>query len=85
MPLTIRDRKIYTGSGDLLKEISCPRRMAKRDLDEGLGDNYHCAHCDENVLNTDQMTESELVTILKEKPDTCLFINLANPIFKVQR
>lgn len=85
MPLTIRDRSIYTSEGEFLKEISCPRRMARRDLEGGLGNVYKCGHCAENVLNTDLMTESDLVSALKENPEACLFINLTNPIFKVQR
>lgn len=85
MTLVIRDQKIYTSEGELLKEISCPRRMAKRDLEGGLGNDFQCGHCAENVLNTDLMTERDLVSALKENPDTCLFINLANPMFKVQR
>lgn len=84
MPLIIRAEKIYTSEGELLKEISCPRHIAKHDLDGGMGNDYRCGHCTESVLNTDLMTESDLVSALKENPDACLFINLANPIFKVQ-
>lgn len=85
MPLTIRGRTIYGSDGIALKEIYCPKKVSKSDLSGGAGEDFQCHYCSEKVVNTDYMTEDEVVSMLKEKPDTCLFINLANPLFKVQR
>ena len=85
MPLVIRGRTIYSDKGFPLKEIHCPQKVSKVDLSKDDETGFQCRHCSEKVVNTDHMTEDEVVALLENKHETCLFINLANPLFKVQQ
>jgi len=40
-----------------------------------------CSACDKNLLNTDYVSEEELVETLIKDKDTCLVINRLNPMF----
>ena len=40
-----------------------------------------CSACDKNLLNTDHVSEIELIDTLTTDKDTCLVINRQNPIF----
>lgn len=84
MPLVIRGRTIYSSNGLALKEIHCPRKVSKAALSKEEETGFQCIHCSERVVDTDYMTEDELVALLEKEPETCLFINLANPLFKVE-
>lgn len=84
MVLVIRDNTIYSPDGKMLKKISCPQKMKRSNLADGINQEFKCEYCSEKVLNTDYISENDLVDILKKNPKTCLFINLANPIFAVR-
>ena len=40
-----------------------------------------CSTCDKNLLNTDNVSEEELIDTLTKDKDTCLVINRLNPMF----
>ena len=81
MPFEIKKKRLYSESGEFLKEIHCPRAVKNVDLTPGGEGHFQCSKCDHLVLNTDLMTEKEIVQLLKREPNTCLKINLANPMF----
>ena len=83
MVLTIRDHVIYDRDGVALKRIQCPRTAETSDLSIGQGDDFECRFCSEEVVNTDVLSEDDIVSLLRAAPNTCLYINLANPIFRV--
>ncbi|MDB2454328.1 hypothetical protein N9X02_11705 [Planktomarina temperata] len=82
MTLKIRDDEVYDQNGIWLKTISCPKKLAMRDLDEGSQGNYSCIFCEKTIHNTDIMTEKQIVELSKQQPDVCLSINLKNPLFE---
>ena len=81
--LKIRNNQIIDEKGTVLKTISCPKRILDSDLESPHASKSLCNHCDRDVINTDYLSESQIVELLKEDPTTCLKINLYNPIFKV--
>lgn len=83
MALRIWNNTIYSSDGEKLKDIKCPRSMMQSDLVQRTDKNFDCSNCMEVIVNTDWMSEQELVSLLKAAPRTCLFINLANPLFEV--
>lgn len=83
MTLRILGNTIYSEDGQRLKELRCPKRTPKSELAGRSDDDFDCRHCAKTVVNTDFLTESELLTLLQEQPDTCLYVNLMNPIFEV--
>lgn len=83
MPLKIRNRCLYTDDGTFLKEIMCPKKISENQLSGSYDEHFYCAACNETVLNTDTLSESEIVHALKNSPSLCLYINLFNPTFQV--
>ena len=81
--LTIKNDRVIDASGHTLKTLSCPRRILDSDLENPHHAESRCAHCDRNVINTDYLTEAQIIARLKEDPTTCLKINRFNPIFRV--
>ena len=78
--LLIKDKKIYKDNV-LLKEIHCPKNMKHSDLEKA-GQDYFCLSCNKKIINTDYLSEDELVGILLKDNTTCLSINPLNPLFK---
>lgn len=83
MPFEIKNKCLYSDSGDFLKEVYCPRAVENEDLTPNSEGHFQCSKCDHLVLNTDLMTEKEIVRRLQDEPKACLKINLANPLFCV--
>ena len=81
--LTIQNNQIIDAQGNALKRLSCPRRILDTDLKSPHALNSRCTHCDRDVINTDYLTEDQIIALLKEDPTTCLKINRFNPIFRV--
>ena len=83
MPITItKQGALYSPTGKLLKTLSCPRKVQDDDLERSANELLTCIACNRSVVDTDHMLEEELIELLEVKPDTCLRINLANPLFQ---
>jgi hypothetical protein len=81
--LTIHNNQIIDEQGTVLKTISCPKRVSGSDLKSPNASKSLCTQCDRDIINTDYLTEAQIIEQLKEDPTTCLKINLYNPIFNV--
>lgn len=81
MPIRILNDTIYASDGTKLKTLSCPKRVKGSKLQKKLDDHFSCRHCERTIINTDILDEDELIGILRENPDTCLYINRMNPLF----
>ena len=83
MPITItKEGALYSRTGKLLKILSCPEKVQDADLKRSDNEFLTCVACSKNVVDTDHMLEEELIELLEVKPDTCLRINLVNPLFQ---
>ena len=83
MPITITEQgELYSPTGKLLKTLSCPRKVQDEDLEQSANKLLTCIACNRSVVDTDYMLEEELIELLEVEPDTCLRINLANPLFQ---
>lgn len=85
MTLKIRDGDIYTGNGEWLKKMACPKVVSYRDMKRISDQASMCGECDRIVHNTDFMSETDIVELLKNDPQACLKINIFNPIFEVKK
>ena len=79
--LTVKDSNIYSDKGDLLKTISCPKKVSYSSLIRKTDKHMLCSTCHKNLLDTDNVSEEELVGTLIRDKDTCLVINRLNPMF----
>lgn len=75
---------IRDADGHFLKTLSCPKNASQDDLVEPRMRASECIYCDRIVVNTDFLSEAEIVSLLKSKPETCLQINRLNPVFSIE-
>ena len=59
--LVVRDSKIFTGDGQYLKTIHCPKKVSAATLERVDYKTLHCLGCKEVVIDTDYLTEAEVV------------------------
>ena len=80
--LKIKNNKIYSVNDLMIKDISCPKKVQKSDFKDAKKPVFNCNHCNQDIVNTDFLSEEDIVDLLKDNVDTCISINLMNPIFE---
>ena len=80
--LTVKNKKIYAENGSFLKKIYCPKKITVSDLQNKSDKKLLCKSCNQNILDTEYMSEKELCQILEKDKNTCLKISKLNPMFK---
>lgn len=85
MTLKIRDGHIFTDNGEWLKRMACPKSVSYREMKQISHQAALCRECNRMVHNTDFMSESDIVDLLKDDPEACLKINILNPMFEVEK
>lgn len=83
MTLKIRKGDIYADNGEWLKKMACPKAVSYREMKQISDQAAMCRECDRLVHNTDFMSESDIVELLKYDPEACVKISIFNPIFEV--
>lgn len=82
--LTINNKRIYAEDGTYLKTISCPLNVSDQDLHQISDTKFSCERCAKEVVQTDFLTEDEIIDLLTANPDTCLKISVLDPLFKIE-
>ena len=82
--LTIKNKRIYAEDGTYLKTISCPLNVGEQDLYQVSETRFSCEKCAKEVVQTDFLTEDEIIDLLTANPDTCLKISVLDPLFKIE-
>ena len=67
---------IYTDKDEFVKKMNCPYKMSWDKLEATNSTSRKCANCDHLIINTELLTENDLLKIVKQNPDTCLKIDL---------
>ena len=80
--LKIKNKKIYTENNIFLKHIKCPKNVSLVDLKDEGNNTFFCDNCNKNVLDTNNISENELIKLLKKNKDICLKISKFNPMFR---
>ncbi len=77
MQFNPQTKSLYTSEGKLLKKLHCPLRKEWEDL-KVLPERQSrlCEACCNKVVDTAFYSEEALVVLLREKPETCLKIEL---------
>ena len=83
--LVVRDSKIFTEDGQYLKTIHCPRKVSAATLVRVDYKSLHCLGCQEVVIDTDYLTEAEVVALIAANADVCLKISRFNPDFRFEK
>ena len=83
--LVVRDNKIFTVDGQYLKTIHCPKKVYAATLERVDYKTLHCQGCKETVVDTDYLTEAEVVAHIAANADVCLKISRFNPDFRFEK
>ena len=83
--LVVRDSKIFTEAGQYLKTIHCPKKVSATALERVNYKTLHCLGCKDVVIDTDYLTEAEVVAHIAANADVCLKISRFNPDFRIEK
>ena len=76
-------KEVLTNKGEFIKKINCPFNMRWDNL---IGDdlsNRKCSKCDHRIIDTQLLTDVELLNMVKENAKTCLKIDLNQHNIKI--
>ena len=71
-------RELFSEEGRLIRKLSCPgnKRWENLKLVPQKCSQRLCEKCDHHVTDTSALSEDELITLLRDRPDTCINIRL---------
>lgn len=71
-------KDVFTDKGQFVKRIECPLKMTWNFLAPIQGDlqNRHCLQCQNTVMDTENIADSTLLSIISFEPRTCIKISL---------
>ena len=68
---------LYTDGGELIKEMKCPYRIRWDQLSKSTtSSNRDCSVCDQVIIDTENKTDAEILSLIKDKPSTCFKVDL---------
>lgn len=77
-------KEVYTDKGEFIKKLSCPFRMNWNDLEKGHNSvSRKCSNCDHSIVDTEVLSDNELLKMVKQDPETCLKIDLNQNNIKI--
>ena len=80
--MKIINNVLYADDGTYLKRLECPHSFEEANISGELKQSPLCNTCDKSLINCDYYDAETLKTMLLNDPETCLFINPCNPMFK---
>ena len=72
-PLT---KDIYTDKDEFVKTLNCPYKISWDKLEATNSTLRKCTICDHSIVDTEGITDDDLLKIVTQNPDTCLKIDL---------
>ncbi len=79
-PLT---KDIYTDNDEFVKRMHCPFQMNWDDLEHSRKAKPLCVNCNRFIIDTQELADDELLTIIKQNPEACLKVDLNQENLKI--
>jgi hypothetical protein len=79
-PLT---KKVYTDKDEFVKTMNCPYKMSWDQLEVTNSSFRKCSNCDHLIVDTEGLSDDQLLKIVRQKPETCLKIDLNQQNVKI--
>jgi hypothetical protein len=76
-------KSVFTDKDEFVKKLSCPYKMNWDDLARTNDTKRKCSNCGHFILDTEYLTDEELLSIVSKNPDTCLKIDLTQANIKI--
>lgn len=72
-PLT---KEIHTDKGEFIKRLNCPYKMNWDNLEVTHSTSRKCANCDHLIVDTEFLSDDDLLSMVRQNLDTCLKVDL---------
>ena len=69
-------KQVYTNNGEFIKKMNCPYKINWDDLEATTSTSRKCSNCDHLIIDTEYMSDDELLHLVTQNPDTCLKLDL---------
>jgi hypothetical protein len=79
-PLT---KNIYSDNDEFVKTMNCPYKMSWDQLEVTNSSFRKCSNCDHLIVDTEGLSDDQLLKIVRQKPETCLKIDLNQQNVKI--
>ena len=76
-------KDIFTDNDEFVKRMHCPYKMSWEGMEGTNSTLRTCSHCDHSVFDTEKLTDSELVTLVKSNTNSCLKLDLNQSNLKI--
>jgi hypothetical protein len=76
-------KDIYTNKDEFVKTMNCPYKMNWVNLEVINSTSRKCTNCNHLIVETDDLTDDNLVKLVKENPNICLKIDLNQQNIKI--
>lgn len=81
MTLKLHGNELYASDGTWLKTIYCPKKLTPDSMHSSKHGQLTCSECNHTIFDTDYMSEQQIIELVTKNLNSCLKINLVNPIF----
>lgn len=79
-PLT---KKVYSDKDEFVKTMNCPYKMSWDQLEVTNSSFRKCSSCDHLIVDTEGLSDDQLLKIVRQNPETCLKIDLNQQNVKI--
>jgi len=69
-------KQVYTNNGEFIKKMNCPYKINWDTLEATSTTSRKCSNCDHLIIDTEYMSDDELLHLVTQNPDTCLKLDL---------
>ena len=76
-------KEIYTDKNEFVKRMNCPYKMNWDNLEDTNSTFRKCANCDHLIVDTEFITDDDLLSMVRHNPNTCLKIDLNQHNIKI--
>ena len=77
------DKELYTDDGRLIKKLHCPFKISWDNLEPAAPNYRKCSMCDNSIVDTKYLTDEQLLSMMEQKPETCLKVDLNQENLKI--
>ena len=77
------NKEVFTDNGEFIKQMNCPYNIKWDNLEETSKTSRKCSNCDQLIINTEYVSDAELLFMVRENSDTCLKIDLNQNNLKI--
>ncbi len=76
-------KEVYTDKDEFVKKMNCPYKMNWDKLERANSTMRKCSNCDHLIVDTEFLSDDELLSMVKLNPYTCLKIDLNQHNIKI--